>query len=234
MTKEASDIGELPVTIEDVARMEPQLHAWSEMAARAYGFYSGINEAIKKSADKWPAAAHHASDYRQEMALMAIIRLFATMDRGSRISFQSVYRYLQTDAAIDELSNMFAAAEPPSSIEVARGAVTASVARFFEAYRAIDFKAFGRIQSFRNGQVAHISWPEIKAAKVTYSDLETLLQSVCVLAGELKLMLTGCNDWPSDEFDDSHRQAYGFWLKAIEAEASRPTRRTLDRSPKSQ
>ncbi|WP_064696036.1 hypothetical protein [Rhizobium aegyptiacum] len=220
MKKEAPNTEELPVTIEEVRRMEPQLHAWSEMAARAYGFYSGINEAIKKSADKWPTAAHHASDYRQEVAMMAIIRLFATMDRGSRISFQSVYKYLQTNAATDEVSKLFAAAEPPSSIEAARGAVTASMARFFEAYRTIDFKAFGRIQSFRNGQVAHISWPEIKAAKVTYSDLETLLRSVCVLAGELKLMLTGCNDWPSDEFDGSHRQAYQFWLKAIEAEAA--------------
>ncbi|MGZ2429558.1 hypothetical protein [Rhizobium redzepovicii] len=221
MTGESSNTNEPAVTIDEVVRMEPQLHAWVEMAARAFGFYSGINEAIKKSRDKWPTAAHHASDYRHEMALMAIIRLFATMDRGSRISFQSVYKYLQSELAVDEVSKRYAAAEPPSTINASRYEVTSSIARFNDAYRAIDFKAFGRIQSFRNGQVAHISWPEIKAAKVTYAELERLLRNVCVLAGELKLMFTGCNDWPVDHFNDSHKQAYEFWIQAIEAEAPR-------------
>ncbi|MGO4562269.1 hypothetical protein [Rhizobiales bacterium 3FA27D7] len=39
----------LPVpTIEQLARMAPELNAWTRMAARAYGMYSGTNDALKK------------------------------------------------------------------------------------------------------------------------------------------------------------------------------------------
>jgi hypothetical protein len=206
-------------TIAEVRRVEPQLHAWTEMAARAFGFYSGINEAIKAARDKWPTSAHHASDYRQEMGLMAVIRVFATMDRGSPISFQSVYRYLSTEQACKEVAQVYAEAEPPSPLAAGINSVRESIDRFAAAYGSVDFRMFGRLQSFRNGHVAHISWPEINAAHVTYSDLEKLIRLCCVMAGELRLMLTGCNDWPVDDLDAAHSSAYSFWTRAIEQEA---------------
>jgi hypothetical protein len=63
----------LPVlTIDQVVKMAPELNAWAEMAARAYGLYSGINDAIKKSREKHGSVAHHASEIRQEMSSAVI------------------------------------------------------------------------------------------------------------------------------------------------------------------
>ncbi|MQX94745.1 hypothetical protein GHK03_00495 [Sinorhizobium medicae] len=205
--------------IADLIRMEPQLHSWTEMAARAYGLHEGLNLAIKESRDKWPSVAHHASDIRQEMALMALIRSFAVMDREAQISFQSVYRYLSIDSAGEEVAAVYAASDPPCSLATARVDTSAAKTRFLEAYGETDFRAFSRIQSFRNNQIAHISWPEAEAAKVTYADLERLVVGCCKMAGELTLMLTGRNDWPEELLTDSRQQAYRFWLAAIRADA---------------
>lgn len=218
------------LTIDDVIRMEPQLHTWAELAAHAYGLYSGVNEAIKRSTEKWPAAAHHGAEYRQELALMAIIRIFATMDRSAEISFQAVHRYLKLAHASEEIAASYAASDPPSPLEAAKRTVRDSIGRFSDLYQAIDFKAFRRMQPFRNGQIAHISWPEVEAAKVTYADLERLVRTCCRMAGELKLMLTGCNDWPEEHLDDCHKRAYDFWSAAISADAENKTMRRLDRS----
>ncbi|MDX0432908.1 hypothetical protein GOL30_26260 [Sinorhizobium medicae] len=206
-------------SIADLVRMQPQLQSWAEMAARAYGLYEGINLAIKRSRDKWPAVAHHASVFRDEMALMALIRSFAVMDREAEISFQAVNRYLLSESAAEEVAAVYADAEPPCSLATARAETSAAASRFVAAYNETDFKAFGRIQSFRNNQIAHISWPEAEAAKVTYADLEKLVVGCCKMAGELTLMLTGCNDWPEELIETNREEAYRFWLSAIRADA---------------
>jgi hypothetical protein len=100
------------LSIEQVAAIAPELNAWSEMAARAFGLYSGINEAIKKARDKDGWVAHHASEIRQQMILMALIRSFAVMDRGSDVSFQSVYRFLKMPDALPLVAQCYAETEP--------------------------------------------------------------------------------------------------------------------------
>lgn len=202
----------------DVVLAQQQLHDWTEMAAHSFGTYLGINDAIKKSRDKSPAAAHHASEIRQQMILMALIRTFALMDRDAQIFFQSVYRYLNRDEPSAEIAQCYADAEPPSTLSGALKVVGEATQKFCEAYRKADFKAIGRIQSFRNSDIAHISWPDARRAKVTYGDIEMVVTLCCVMAGQLTLMVTGRNDWPIETLEEAQSNAYRFWLAAIAAD----------------
>ncbi|RWO77159.1 hypothetical protein [Mesorhizobium sp.] len=197
--------------------MAPELNAWTEMAARAYGAYAGINDAIKKARAADGSVAHHASEIRQQMIMMALIRSFAVMDRDARVSFQSVYRFLHTPNALNELAESYAKSEPASSVDSALATCAAAKTKFLVAYRAINFKSLGRMQSFRNSGIAHITMPDIEKARVTYTEIEKLVLSCCELAGQLTLMVSGRNDWPKEHLDDAFDVAYAFWLEAITA-----------------
>lgn len=199
--------------------MAPELNAWTEMAARAFGLYSGINDAIKMTRAKHGPAASHASEIRQQMILMSIIRAFAVMDRNADVSFQSVYRFLKTTDALPLVAKAYADSEPKSSIHGATQTCGQAIERFLQSYRSIDFSTFGRLQAFRNTGIAHITWPDVRRARVTYSNVESLVRNCCEMAGQLSLMVSGRNDWPVEHLDDAHSTSYKFWLSLINAEA---------------
>jgi hypothetical protein len=206
-------------SIEDVAKMAPELNMWSEMAARAFGLYAGINDAIKKARDKDGSVAHHASEIRQQMILMSLIRSFAVMDRGSDVSFQSVKRFLEAPNALQQIAKSYADSELGGATPKSFSTFELAIDAFLATYRSLDFEAFKKIQSFRNTGIAHISWPDAEKAKVTYVDVERLVRGCCEMAGQLTLMLSGKNDWPWEHFDDSYDTSYSFWLSAITAQS---------------
>lgn len=209
----------LPVLgIDDVIMMAPELNAWAEMSARAFGLYSGINDAIKKSREKHGSVAHQASEIRQQMILMALIRAFAMMDREATISLQSVYRFLCSPGALSAIKQTYANTEPISSLSEAELVCVRAIEKFKATYLAVDFKAFARIQSFRNTGIAHISWPDAVKAKVTYHDVERLVRGCAEMSGQLMLMLFGRNDWPAEHLDTVHSESYHFWLAVITAD----------------
>ncbi|MGI6852074.1 hypothetical protein [Mesorhizobium sp. 1B3] len=197
--------------------MAPELNAWTSMAAQAYGIYAGVNEALKMTRGKHAVAKHRAEEVRQEMIMMTLIRLFAVLDRQSEVSLQSAYRFLKQPNALDEVARCYSGGREAGSGTLS----TCSVAldKFLSVYRAVDFKSFGRIQSFRNGQIAHIVWPDAEKAKITYSEVEAMMRACCDMAGQLTLMTSGLNDWPEERLDEAHREAYEFWLAAILADA---------------
>lgn len=211
---------DLPIpTIQQVARMAPELNAWTSMAARAFGIYAGVNEALKMSRGKSAVAKNRADEVRQEMIMMTLIRLFAVMDRKSEVSLQSAYRFIKQPTAIAEIARHYSGGHDPSPGALA----TCSKARtkFLAVYSQVDFAAFGRIQSFRNGQIAHIAWPDAEKAKVTYSKVEVVVRACCEMAGQLTLMISGNNDEPEEHLNEAHHDAYEFWLAAIAADADR-------------
>lgn len=209
---------DLPIpTVEQVVRMAPELNAWTSMAARAYGIYSGVNDALKMTRGKDAVAKHRAHEVRQEMIMMTLIRLFAVMDRQSEVSLQSAYRFLTQPMSLDEVARCYSAGREPGSEALAT--CSAAINKFLSVYRAVDFKSFGRIQSFRNGHIAHIVWPEAERAKVTYSEVEAMVRACCEMAGQLTLMISGLNDWPEEHLNEAHHDAYEFWFAAILADA---------------
>ena len=56
--------------------------------------------------------------------------------------------------------------------------------RFFSAYGQVDWQVVGRLQSFRNGAIAHVTWEEVKRF-VTFGELASLVRTISILAGEL-------------------------------------------------
>lgn len=210
---------DLPVpTIEQVAQMAPELNSWTSMAARAFGLYSGANDALKKTRGKNAVAKHRADEVRHELIMMAMIRLFAVLDRQSEVSLQSAYRFLKEPTALGEVTRWHSGGHKPGPEAIAT--CSNALTKFLSVYEKVDFKSFGRIQSFRNGQIAHLRWPDVKKAKVTYGEVEVMVRACCEMAGQLSLMISGNNDWPVEYLNEAYHNAYEFWLAAIEADAS--------------
>jgi hypothetical protein len=139
------------------------------------------------------------------------------MDRQSEVSLQSAYRFLKQPAAVAEIARCYSGGQEPGpgALSTCSGALT----KFLSVYRQVDFAGFGRIQSFRNGQIAHIAWPDAEKAKITYSEVETMVRACCEMAGQLTLMTSGRNDWPEEHLNEAHHDAYEFWLAAILTDA---------------
>ncbi|MEP9379842.1 hypothetical protein ABLE91_24235 [Aquabacter sp. CN5-332] len=200
----------------DVSGAAKKLNLWADMAARAYGAYSGINASIAAASDKSLPSIHHAHEIRQQLALMSVIRTFALLDRDAGLSMQSVHRFLKREEAIRLVAESFALSEPPSSLEGAKRDSSLAVQRFLLKYGEIDWTVFGRLQSFRNVAISHITWREVDKF-VTYGELEHLVRISCALAGEFTFMTSGLNDWPEEQIAVSYDDAFMFWSAALKA-----------------
>ncbi|TIQ98636.1 MAG: hypothetical protein E5X44_04365 [Mesorhizobium sp.] len=140
------------------------------------------------------------------------------MDRASNVSFQAVYRFLKLPDALHLIARCYADSEPKNTFENSLPECKEAMSKFIDAYMSVDFTGLGRLQSFRNSAIAHITMPDIEKAKVTYSDVEKLIRATCEMAGRLTLMLSGGNDWPMEHLEDAHSAVYTFWTKAIKAQ----------------
>lgn len=204
-------------SIDQVLAMEPKLNEWASMAAHAYGTYAGINDAIRQATEKRAPIVQHADHYRQMAALLCVVRTFATIDRGSELSLQSVYRYLQSESAIEEVAQVYAVAPAPTTpdIDLARS----WIGQYQIEYAKINWTTLGAMQSFRNSAIAHISWRQVERF-VSYGELEELVRIVSALAGQLTLMTTGVNNWPEEHQRLAHSDAKHKWSAIFAADAS--------------
>ncbi|MFC6486930.1 hypothetical protein [Nitratireductor sp. GCM10026969] len=201
---------------DNLPHMASKLNDWATLAARAYGTYAGVNTAIAKATDKSSPAVQHADEVRQQVALMAVIRTFAVLDRDGSVSFQPVYQFPKEDRATELISALYAASEPPCSNEMAMADCGKAIERFQAEYQRINWKAFGRLQGFRNSAISHVAWGDVKKF-VTYGELEETVRICCRLAGELTLMTSGLNDWPEEDISEYQETAYTFWAAAFAA-----------------
>ncbi|MER9938159.1 hypothetical protein [Mesorhizobium sp. M0088] len=190
--------------------MAPRLNEWASVAAHAYGLYSGINAAIAAAPDKSASIVHHADEFRMMSALLCIVRVFATIDRASIVSLQSVNRFLKSDSALSCVAAAYAGTDDAAKIDVASGTCGRSIQRFKTEYARIDWSVLGRLQSFRNSAIAHIRWSEVDRF-VTFGELEALVEIVGRLAGETSLMTSGLNNWPHEHQESAHENAKQKW-----------------------
>jgi hypothetical protein len=203
---------------DDLAGTAKKLSEWATMAARAYGIYAGINDAIRSAADKSTPAVHHADEMRRQMVLMSAIRTSALLDRCANISLQSVYRFIGHEDAIDLLAASYAASDPAWPLESALEDVREARERFIGRYETINWGAFGRLQSFRNNALAHI---RIEVGKfIQYGELEQIIRTCAHLSGEFTLMTTGRNHWPEEEITDNRERSCVFWSAIFKADAT--------------
>jgi len=185
---------ELPVpSWEEIKDVAPRLSEWTDMAAEAYGLYDGVNKAIGAASDKSTDSARMAEQMRQQLALMAVIRCFAVLDRSSARSFQAVNRFLKATSH-DQLSRL-----PQVALR-----------QFRSAYEKLDVDALKRMQSFRNDAIAHVSWRDAQKF-ISYGELAGLVRNACDLADALNLMTSGMNDTPIEHMDGAYEQSKHFW-----------------------
>ena len=131
----------------------------------------------------------------------------------------SFYQYLKLPSAIDEISENYASIPPATSLSSARIVCQASIDKFNQAYSDIDFRVLGRLQSFRNNFIAHISWSEV-GKLLKYNELEALVEIVCRLAGELSLFTSGKNDWPKENKTQIFEETVEYWTAIFSADAA--------------
>lgn len=193
---------ELPIpSAAEIAKMAPRLTEWTYMAARAYGFYAGINAAIGVAADPSSDGTNHASHLRQQLALMAVIRVFAVLDASSDVSFQQVHRYVRANLAEWDMED-----EKKSRNKAAH--------RFEEAYGEIKWPAFRELQRFRNGAIAHVSKEELEST-ITYDQLAELVAIACSLAKQLRLITEQLHTYPDEKKAAAKKEALAFWSEAL-------------------
>lgn len=204
-------------SIGEVLKMTPKLNEWASMAAHAYGIYAGINRAIGETKDKSAPVVSHADHYRQMAALLCVVRVFATVDRQAKISLQSVHRYLKKPESVMEVARAYAASPPEEKPNLVQS--QKFIDQFNADYAHIDWKALGNLQSFRNTAIAHIGWDEVKRF-VTFGQLESLLEIVSKLAGQLTLMTSGLNNWPYEHRESACDNAYHKWAAIFAADAA--------------
>ncbi|CAH2409354.1 conserved hypothetical protein [Mesorhizobium escarrei] len=203
--------------IGEVIEMAPKLNEWASMGAHSFGLYSGINAAIAEAPDKFAPIVLHADELRMTSAMLCMVRIFATIDRGSAISLQSVNRFLKTDAAASDLAAAYFGTSDSSKTQDANRTCELSIHRFKNEYARINWSALGRLQSFRNSAIAHISWGEVDKF-VTFGELEALVEIVGQLAGETSLMTSGLNNWPHEHQESAHDNAKHKWSAIFAAD----------------
>lgn len=199
-------------SVMEVIAMAPRLCIWADMAAHAYGLYSGLNAAIGSAEDKSTDAAGHAHHLRQELAMMALLRVFAVFDRPARVSFQAISRFLKAHA---DASERLAAAQGCPTVPAY---IPEAVGRFSEIYGRLDPGVLGRLQSFRNGRLAHASISEVTRT-ITFGELEVLVRLAAALAHQTNLMTAGLNNDPVEHLNNAQEEADEFWTYALSAAA---------------
>lgn len=217
MTADCTHMRTHEIDRNDLAGTAKKLSEWATMAARAYGIYAGINDAIHSAEDKSAPAVHHADEMRSQMVLMSAIRTSALLDRKANISLQSACRFIEREDAIDLLAASYAASDPVWPIESVLKDVREARERYITKYKTINWEAFGRLQSFRNNALAHIGTEVGKFIK--YGELEQIIRICAHLSGEFMLITTGRNHWPEEDISDNRELSSNFWAAIFKADA---------------
>jgi hypothetical protein len=194
------------------------LHDSSNNAARCYGAFSGINDAIGSASSTDSSAVDLASGYRHEMIQMALLRSVAMLSRDGEISFQRVYRYLQEPSRVTEIVDRYALLDRRGRGDVAKDECRAAVTRFCDRYRTIDFKNFGKLQKFRNYALAHVSSKDVNN-QVEFRMIEEVIAGCSELAKDLVQITRGQALSAGQRQEHAYSLHLQFWSIAFEAEA---------------
>lgn len=204
-----------------VVRMADRLRRWTEMACRSWGLYNGTNSAIGSIKDQAPLAASMADAAREHAALMTVLRVSALLDADpGTISFQAVHHRLKIEGAAEAIAGIFAQTPPASSIEKARPACAASIGRFEAAYGTIKWPVCGKLQHFRNHDLAHLSWVEATRS-VTYGEIDALISILMKLSTEVCFMTSGLNEDADEDREAAQADGLEFWRAALGREPLR-------------
>jgi hypothetical protein len=165
----------------------PRLIRVAGATAISFALFDGANRALllANQQDVHDDAWQTTLGYRGATVSLTVIRLALLLDRDPTVvSFQHIYCCLKRPDVVDLLVRRACHASPLAEVLDDRIAddVRASIKRFLETYRAIDWDDLhGRLQHFRNRGLVHLT-PEQIEKRVSYAEIRSLVHSVTVLA----------------------------------------------------
>lgn len=214
MARKPGPVAEAP-SAEQLIAYEPQLRLWTQFAAQSFSLFRGANLALNVEPFDTTEARDLAHRFRLEAALMTVTRLSALYDADpTSLSFQTVNRGLKSGKTCDDLVRIYANDAPsPPTTKLGQECLRFQK-DFREAYSHIDWKAHGRLQSFRNGHIAHIP-PEETSRRITYGELEAFANLAFRLQDAVTLMTSGLNTSTREDAYLSADEYRDVWVKAF-------------------
>jgi len=150
----------------------------------SFGLADGLNDRLLATPadrrDDWHQAV---VGFHRDTVLMAALRAAILLDANDRaVSFQTVYHRLKKP---DVQAGLLQALEERHGHDVIPPLRTELIEEFRETYNKIDWNAHGRLKSFRNHGIAHLT-PEKMFNSVTFSEMRTLVEVISHLAVTLR------------------------------------------------
>jgi hypothetical protein len=150
----------------------PRLMKVAGATAISFALWDGVNRALLETENDTDRR-EIAAGYRGDCAFNLVTRLVLLLDSDrSLVSFQTLYRKLQSETVVAQLLMQLDEDEFSTSrtLELAKHAIEL----FLRTYRSIDWQDLhGRLVHFRNRGVAHLT-PQKIEQRVTYAELKAL------------------------------------------------------------
>ncbi len=135
-----------------------------------------------------------------------------------RSASRAFHRALSRSEVVKLLTDRAQRESPDGDIwpERAADAIRGSADRFCEAFSSIDWELHGRLQSFRNSGVAHLT-PEGIKRRITYNELRNLVRLVVKLRECLMVFVSDQAPFYEDEIEEWSDRAKAVWDRVLRA-----------------
>jgi hypothetical protein len=164
----------------------PRLITVAIRCAWSFGASNGLNDILVTPSDPDAPWRQPISVLQRDAMLMAGLRATLLLDSGSTVvSLQEVYHALKETSVQTTLLLALEARHGPDHFTPTR---TDLIADFLEAYRAIDWQAYGRLKHLRNLGIAHLVLDQ-PTKSVTLPELGALVGIVTRLASALQRLV---------------------------------------------
>jgi len=195
----------------------PRLSKVTAVTAISFGIGDGANRALLEHEAADDDLRQVARGNLDNALLLTVVRLALLLDRGP-VSFQSIYRALSRSEVVGVLTDRAQREWPDGDIWPERVADTirGSADRFCESFSSIDWELHGRLQSFRNSGVAHLT-PEGIKRRITYNELRALVSLVVKLRECLMVFVSDQAPFYEDEIGEWGDRAKAVWDRVLRA-----------------
>jgi hypothetical protein len=195
----------------------PRLLRVAAVTAISFGIGDGTNRALPEHGAADDHLRQVARGNVENALLLTVVRLALLLDREP-VSFQSVYRALSRSEVVRVLIDQAQREWPDGDIWPERVADTirGSTDRFCESFSSIDWKLHGRLQSFRNSGVAHLT-PEGIKGRITYNEIHNLVCLVVKLRECLMVFVSDQAPFYEDEIGEWSDRTKAVWDRVLRA-----------------
>jgi hypothetical protein len=135
---------------------------------------------------------------RDDSVLMAVIRAYSLLDKEpNKVSFQAIYRSLETVAVQADLLNVLEERFGYDVFENRPGLIE----EFLRTYREINWDVHGRLMHLRNLGIAHLTLSKVRKS-LTFDELNTLIDILSRLAAMLQHLCQTQTAFRADDLDE--------------------------------